>query len=141
VTLPDVNVLVYAFQPDMEYHADCRSWLASLANGRAPFAMSTQVMSSFVRVVTSPKIFGRPKLLHEAFAFCNALLVQPTCQIIQPGPRHWSIFEDLCQTANARGNLITDAWFAALAIESRCEWVTYDRDYARFPGLRWRVPG
>jgi predicted nucleic acid-binding protein len=60
--------------------------------------------------------------------------------MFQPGVRHWSIFADLCRASNARGNLVQDAWFAALAIESGCEWITLDRDYAKFPELRWRAP-
>jgi predicted nucleic acid-binding protein len=57
-----------------------------------------------------------------------------------PGERHWDIFQRLCREANAKGNLIPDAYLAALAIESGAEWITTDRDYARFPGLRWRHP-
>jgi hypothetical protein len=78
--------------------------------------------------------------LDEALLFCHTLLEQPHCQLIQPGPRHWKIFADLCRRAKATGNLVADAWFAALAIESGCEWITTDRDYARFEGLRWRTP-
>jgi hypothetical protein len=68
------------------------------------------------------------------------LLDQPHCQIIQPGPRHWSIFCRLCGEAGTLGNLVQDAWFAALAIDSGCEWITLDRDYSRFAGLRCRTP-
>jgi toxin-antitoxin system PIN domain toxin len=138
--LPDVNVLIYAFRRETEYHSDCRSLMDSLLNGATPFGISPQVLSSVVRLVTNGRLFPPPETLSKALEFCKTFLAHPHCQIIQPGPRHWSIFEDLCQRADARGNLITDAWFAALAIESGCEWVTYDRDYARFPGLRWRVP-
>ena len=60
--------------------------------------------------------------------------------MITPGRRHFTIFEDLCRRAAATGNLIQDAWFAALAVEAGCEWITTDGDYARFPGLRWRRP-
>lgn len=59
---------------------------------------------------------------------------------INPGPRHWGIFERLCEATRAKGNLIADAYLAALAIESGSEWVTTDRDYSRFPGLKWRHP-
>jgi predicted nucleic acid-binding protein len=62
---------------------------------------------------------------------------QPHCQVIQPGPRHWGIFRDACRRARGSGNLVQDAWFAALAIESGREWITTDRDYGRFEGLRW----
>jgi predicted nucleic acid-binding protein len=78
--------------------------------------------------------------LEEAFGFCEDLLEQPHCQIVEPGERHWGIFKRLCMETNTRGRRVTDAWFAALAIEWGCEWVTMDRDYARFPSLRWAMP-
>lgn len=64
----------------------------------------------------------------------------PNCVIVSPGPRHWEIFQRLCRKAGARGNLVADAYMAALAIETRCEWITTDRDLSRFPGFRWRAP-
>ncbi len=57
-----------------------------------------------------------------------------------PGPRHWEIFVRLCRAVRVKGNLVQDAYLAALAIESGSEWITTDRDYSRFPGLRWRHP-
>lgn len=139
--LPDVNVLVYALRPETEHYAQSREWLTSVVNGPGVFGISPQVLCSVVRLVTTRRIFPFPTLPAEAFEFCNTLLEHPQCQTVGPGKRHWRIFEDLCRTADAKGNLVTGAWFAALAIESGCEWITYDRDYARFPGLRWRVPG
>jgi hypothetical protein len=68
------------------------------------------------------------------------LLEQPQCTSVTPGARHFTIFEDLCRKAAVGGNLVQDAWFAALALESGCEWITTDGDFARFPGLRWRRP-
>ncbi len=62
------------------------------------------------------------------------------CVVVEPGERHWEIFTRLCQDTHAKGNLIADAYLAALALESGSEWITTDRDYARFPGLRWRHP-
>jgi predicted nucleic acid-binding protein len=59
---------------------------------------------------------------------------------VEPGERHWAIFRDLCVKSKTRGPRITDAWFAALAIEHGCTWITFDRDYARFDGLEWREP-
>jgi len=104
------------------------------------YGMSPQVLGAVVRIVTHPRIFVPPTPLEEALAFANLLLDQPHCQAIHPGPRHWGIFRDVCQRARASGNLVQAAWFAALAIESGCEWITTDRDYARFEGLRWREP-
>lgn len=138
--LPDVNILVQAFRSDASDHILCRKWLDSIVNGDERYGMAPQVLSSVIRVVTHPKVFAVPSSLDEAFKFCNILLTQPHCIMILPGERHWEIFIRLCFEANVRGNLVPDAWFAALAIESGCEWITLDRDYARFSGLRWRVP-
>jgi len=140
VILPDVNLLVYGFRSDTADHRAAATWLSDLTNGRSAYGMSPQVLASFVRIVTNRRVFVRASRLDEALVFAAALLDQPHCQVIQPGPRHWGIFADLCRTANATGNLVADAWFAALAIESGCEWVTTDRDYARFAGLRTRAP-
>ena len=138
--LPDVNVLVYAFRSDSVDHARYRDWLREVVNGEAAYGMAPQILASLVRLATHPRIFKRPSRLEEALAFCGVLLRQPHCQAIQPGPRHWEIFRDLCRRASASGNLVQDAWLAALAIESGCEWITADRDFSRFPGLRWRTP-
>ncbi len=138
--LPDVNVLVHAFRADSSDHAECRSWLQGVVNGDSRYAMSPQVLSGVVRVTTHPKVFRRPSTLDEAIGFCEVLLSQPHCVVIQSGEAHWEIFARLCREADARGNLVPDAWFAALAIESGCEWITMDHDYARFSGLRWRLP-
>jgi len=137
--LPDVNVLVHAFRADSSDHAECRSWLQGVVNGDSRYAMSPQVLSGVVRVATHPQVFRRPSTLEEAIGFCEVLLSQPHCVVIQAGEAHWEIFARLCREADARGNLVPDAWFAALAIESGCEWITMDHDYARFSGLRWRL--
>lgn len=138
--LPDVNVLLYAFRLDSSHHAACHHWLEQLVNAHAAYGVSPQVLSSVVRISTHPRIYAQPSRLEEAIGFCRTLTQGDTCCLIQPGERHWEIFLDLCLKTNARGSLVPDAWFAALAIESGCEWVTTDRDYARFPGLRWSTP-
>jgi hypothetical protein len=74
------------------------------------------------------------------FGFCEDLMGQPNCQLVTPGERHWSIFRRLCLEASIVGPRVTDAWYAALAIEHGCEWITFDRDFARFSGLKWRTP-
>lgn len=94
-----------------------------------------------MRIATHPKIFFDPNTAGEVFRFAHALLDQPHCRVVQPGPQHWTIFRDLCQSAKVSGNLVPDAWFAALAIEHGCEWITADRDFSKFPGLRWRMLG
>ena len=138
--LPDGNILVHAYRSDSSNHATCRTWLQGVVNGDSRYGMAPQVLSGVVRITTHPKVFSEPSRLGEVLRFCNILLAPSHCVVMQPGERHWEIFTRLCSQADARGNLVPDAWFAALAIESGCEWITLDRDYARFPDLRWRVP-
>lgn len=138
--LPDVNVLLYAFRSDSTHHGAALAWVEALVNGDEAYGMSPQVLGSVVRLATHPRVFVAPSRLEDALAFARVLLEQPQCTAIVPGTRHWAIFEDLCRRAAASGNLVQDAWFAALAMESGCEWVTTDGDFARFPGLRWRRP-
>ncbi len=97
-------------------------------------------MSGFVRVVTHPKVFKRPSNVTEALAFVEQLREQPNCVRVEPGPRHWDLFRRLCVEAGVKGNLVPDAYLAAIAIESGCEWISTDRDFSRFGGLRWRHP-
>ena len=138
--LPDVNILVGAFRSDSSHHEQCRNWLAGTVNAPASFGLATQVLSGFIRVTTHPKIFVNPSSIDESIRFTNFLLGRPNAVVVSPGHRHWSIFTELCRAPEVRGNLVPDAWFAALAIESGCEWVTLDGDFARFEGLSWAVP-
>jgi len=98
------------------------------------------VLSGFIRVVTHPKVFSRPTAMADALAFAAQVREQANCVVVTPGPRHWEIFKRLCLENGVKGNLVPDAYLAALAIESGCEWVTTDRDFGRFKGLRWRSP-
>ena len=139
--LPDVNVLIYAFRGDLPQHAVCRRWIAAVVSSDARFGLSPLVLGAVVRITTNSRAFRMPSAIEEAFGFCEDLLAQPHCQIVEPGDRHWDIFRRLCIDTDIHGPRVTDAWFAALAIEWGCDWVTLDRDYARFPGLRWQLPG
>lgn len=140
MVLLDVNVLVYAHRQDAPHHLQYLSWLEDLINSDHAYGVSDLVLSGFLRVVTHPRVFNPPSGMDKALAFVEELRNQSTCTIINPGPRHWEIFCRLCKTANIKGNLVPDAFLAALAIESGSEWVTADRDYHRFPGLRVRHP-
>ncbi len=140
VILIDVNVLVYAKRQDSPDHAKFRKWLEESILSEPVFGVSEQVLSSVVRILTHPHIFREPTQLDEALQYVHSLREHPGCILVSPGERHWEIFTRLCKAVGAKGNLISDAYFAALAMESGAEWITADRDYARFPGLRWRHP-
>lgn len=138
--LPDVNILVYAHREDTPQHPKALKWLEKLLNSDEAFAMSELVMSGFLRVVTHPKIFSPPSNLDDALLFLHQIRNQVNCVITTPQDRHWDIFTKLCKQANAKGNLIPDAYHAALAIETGSEWITSDQDFSRFPGLKWSTP-
>jgi len=140
VILPDVNVLVYAHRRDAGRHDEYRAWLEEAISGPLPYGLSDLVLSGFVRVVTHPRVFRDPTPLADALSFVRAVRDRPGRVPVEPGPRHWSIFLDLCAESRVRGNLVPDAYFAALAIESGSEWITTDGDFARFPGLKTRHP-
>lgn len=138
--LLDVNVLVHAYREDAPRHAPVRAWLEGLVYSDSAFALSDLVLSGFLRVVTHPRIFTPPTPLEQALEFAEALRSQPNCVVLAPGDRHWSIFTRLCREGDARGNLVPDAYLAALAVESGSQLVSTDRDFARFEDLDWRAP-
>lgn len=137
----DVNVLVDAFREDSPHHDRIAPWLNGLLSSDEPFVVFDVVASGFVRVVTHPRIFDPPTPIAPALEFVTALHRQPLNVRMLPGPRHCAIFDRLCRDSGAAGNLAADAYLASLAIEAGCTWVTSDRDYDRFAGLRWTEPG
>jgi len=140
ILLSDVNVLVYAHRRDADRHGEYRNWLEGRLRSDEPFGVSELVLSGFVRVVTHPRVFKTPTPLAKALDFAEVIRTQRNVIPVTPGARHWDIFERLCRSSNVKGNLVSDAYFAALAIETGCEWITTDRDFARFDDLRWRHP-
>jgi toxin-antitoxin system PIN domain toxin len=138
--LADVNVLIYAFRRECPQHAVCRAWLDGVVLSDERFGLSPLALAAVVRVTTNRRFYGQPSSFDDAFGFCEDLLGQPHCQLVEPRERHWDIFRRLCVDTDTRGPRVTDAWYAALAIEWDCEWITLDRDFVRFPGLRWRQP-
>lgn len=138
--LCDVNVLVYAYRTEAPQHERYDPWLRETIESEQAYGVSELVLSRFLRIVTHPRGMTTPAPIASALAFAEALRSQPNAVPLAPGPRNWGIFERLCRDANATGNLVPDAYLAALAIEHGAELITTDRDFARFPGLRWRTP-
>ncbi len=136
----DVNILVYAHRPESQRHEAYRAWLLEAREGSEPLGLIDVVLSGFLRIVTHPRIYREPTPLATALEFVEALRVGPACLPVSPGERHWTIFKELCTGAEAAGNGIPDAFLAAMAIESGATWITADRGFSRFPGLRWQHP-
>jgi toxin-antitoxin system PIN domain toxin len=140
VKLFDVNVLVNAHRVDAAHHEPCRIFLEETIEDPGAFGLTKIALSGFLRISTHPRIFEVPTPLGDAIDFVEALKAQPQATMIEPGNRHWDIFTDLLVHSSARGNLIPDAYLAAIAIESGSDWVSTDGDFARFSGLTWIDP-
>jgi len=138
--LLDVNVLVQVHREDADLHGQMKGWLERALEEPAGVAVSELVLSGFLRVVTHPKVFREPSPLAVALDFAEDLRSREGVHILSAGRAHWRIFTDLCKRADARGNHVPDAYHAALAVETGCEWLTLDRGFGRYPGLRWRQP-
>lgn len=136
----DVNVLVDAHRRGAQRHEARRGWLEAARTGDEPLALAGVVTSAFVRIVTNRRVFPDPASLEVALVFIDALHESPAIRRLEPGPRHWQLFSDLCLRSGATGDLVPDAWLAALAIENRATLITADRGFGRYPGLRWRDP-
>src|SRR5678815_3185710 len=119
--LVDVNVLLYAYHPRAPQHEACRSWLLVLA---------------FIRLSTSPRVFGVPLTTSEAVVVVSGWLSRPQVVMLDPGERHWDILQSVLNDGQASGPLVTDAEIAALALEHGAAVCTTDRDFKRFTGLR-----
>ena len=139
--LLDANVLVYANRRNAPRHDEYNAWLQRLIDGPEPYAVSDFAEAGLVRIITNHRIYKRDAAtIGEALAFATAVLQQPHATVLRPGPRFWPIFADLCLRHCASGELVPEALLAALALEHGCEIVSADRDFGKFPGLRWRHP-
>ena len=137
---PDVNVLIYAFRADSADHERYRDWLQGAMTGTEPVGVSELVLSAVARIATHHRIYRQPSTIVEALEFSAAILGAPAAVPLRPGRRHFAIFDNACRATGAKGNLVPDAYHAALAIEHGATWITTDRGFARFPGLNWRTP-
>lgn len=140
MVLLDVNVLVGAMRTDAPRHDVMRAVLESLRASPEPFALCDPVLSGALRILTHPRIFTPPTPAPAALHFVQVLRSSPNALMLAPGPRHWALFVELLERAPAVGNLVSDAWIGALALEYGCEVLSDDADFARLPGVRWRRP-
>ena len=138
--LMDVNVLVYAHREDAQDHRAYRDWLESVINSNIAYGFSELVLSGFIRVVTHPKVFEMPSTPEVAIAFAQQIRSAGHAVCLAPGKSHWDLFLKCVQSISAQGNDIPDAYHAALALEWDCDWVTTDKGFRRFKGLRVRHP-
>ena len=94
-------------------------------------------LAAVVRLATNARVFVRPDRVDAVLGFID-VLAEPPAQVLQAGSNHWTRFSELCRHLQLRGNLVPDAYLAALALEQRAELITFDRGFGRYPRLRWR---
>jgi toxin-antitoxin system PIN domain toxin len=140
VILVDSNLLLYAFDAGARYHGRARSWLESVLDSSEQVGFAWVTLLAFVRIGTNPSALSRALSLEEATTILSSILERRNTILLHPGERHWSLLRQLLVNSQARGDLVTDAHLAALAIEHGATVCTTDRDFARFPGLRWQNP-
>lgn len=138
--LLDINILVQAHREDADQHVAISKWLMNTLNQAHGIAVSELVLSGTLRIITHPKIFKEPTPLEAALEFIKDFRSRANVHILAPGENHWPIFIELCRKGDARGNLIPDAYHAALAMEYDCQWISLDRGFSRFPKLEWQHP-
>jgi uncharacterized protein len=138
--LLDVNVLVYACRRDAQDHAAYKGWLTNALGGSQAVGIAPETLAAVLRITTHSRIWKAPLTLDQALAFVTAVRAAPSVVPVLPGPNHWRLFETLCKESGIRGNLVSDAWIAALAVEQGCTLVSTDRDFTRFRGLRHEHP-
>jgi uncharacterized protein len=136
----DANLLLYAHDAGAVHHAAARRWLESVLSGDETVGLSWAVLLAFVRVGTNPRLRKDAPTVEEASAIVAGWLERPSVTLLNPGERHWEILRNLMVKGQARGPLVTDAHLAALAIEHGAVLATTDRDFARFPGLKFFNP-
>jgi hypothetical protein len=140
VILPDVNLLVYAYNSDAPFHAQAKRWWEACMDGSQPVAIPWVVALGFARLMTSRAVMQRPMDIEVALGHLGRWLERPSVLILHPGPRHLPILASFCNAGILRGSLLTDAHIAALAIENQAVVQSNDSDFSRFPGLRWTNP-
>ena len=135
--LPDVNVLLAGYRADHVHHKLARAFLEEARSGTATVGLSDVALASVVRLATNARVFVRPDTTDAVLAYVDVLLEAPG-QLLRASATHWTRFADLCRHLQLRGNLVPDAYLAALALEQGAELITFDRGFGRYPRLRWR---
>jgi toxin-antitoxin system PIN domain toxin len=138
--LIDANLLLYASDTASIHHEPARRWLETTLSEAEPVGLAWAALLAFLRVGTNPRLRKDAFTIEEAAAIVVDWLDRPMVTVVNPGERHWEILRDIMTKGQARGPLVTDAHLAALAIEHGAVLATSDRDFARFPGLKFFNP-
>jgi toxin-antitoxin system PIN domain toxin len=140
VIIPDVNLLVHAYNGDSPVHPSARLWWEETLSSPRPVGLPWATILGYIRITTHPRIAANPLPSDVACRHVESWLAQPQVALIHPGEEHAAVLFDLLRQLGTAGNLTSDAHLAAMAIEHQAEIHSTDADFARFPGLKWRNP-
>ncbi len=138
--VPDANLLIYAYDNLAVQHRAARSWLGEILSEPELVGLPWQTISAFLRITTNSRLTGDRFPTEKAIGVVQQWMERKNVRLLAPGERHWSIFQRMLIDGQIRGPMTTDAHLAALTIEYGGVLHTTDRDFARFPGLRWVNP-
>ena len=136
----DANLLIYSYDTDSPYHKKSRAWVERIFSDVEPVGLPWQTVSAFLRVITNRKLPGLRLTVEQAVEIVEEWLAQPNVRILAPGDEHWSVLKLMIVEGRASGPLVSDAELVALTVEYGGVLYTANRDFARFPGLRWKNP-
>jgi len=138
--IPDINLLVYAYNAADPQHEAARAWWEGAVRGREPVGLPWIVAGGFIRLMTHPRVLESPMPVEEATRRVRSWLEHPNLLIVHPGKRFAGLFFGFLEKLGSGGNLATDAQLAALSVEHQTELNSCDSDFSRFAGLRWKNP-
>ncbi len=139
--VPDLNLLIYAYNEESEFHQRAEAWWTELVKGTEPVGMPWQVSDGFIRQMANPAIMASPWAPDEATRVVAQWFGSGHVIALNPGPSYLEILERFLSATGATMRLVPDATIAALALENGAEVHTNNtRDFQRFPGLMWRNP-
>lgn len=136
----DANVLLYAVDDQSHFHVSARTWLDEAMNGTERVGLPWASLLAFQRIITHPRVTTNPLTPGVAWSYITEWLEADRAWVPEPGGRHHAILGRLVTEGDLRGNLVTDAHLAALAIEHGTSICSFDSDFARFDDLRWTNP-
>jgi toxin-antitoxin system PIN domain toxin len=136
----DANILLYAYDSGSSRHKKARAFVEGVFSQAEPVGLPWQTIAAFLRIMTNTRLPGERFSLEEAVIVVDRWLEQPNVRLLAPGDDHWLLLRRMILEGQAPGALVSDAHIAALTIEYGGTLRTTDRDFARFPGLRWENP-
>jgi toxin-antitoxin system PIN domain toxin len=139
VIVIDANLLLYAYDRNSPFHKAAAAWFARVLSDDDLVGLPWQSVAAFLRVATNPKLASGLTASHVP-EIVASWLDQPNVRLLSPGERHWPLLREMIRDGQAYGPLVSDAQLAALTIEHGGVLQTTDRDFTRFPGLRWTNP-